>query len=115
MFKTILDDRHDDLPEKMVDGHTGFLFRDRDGMPLVAMHWEHRFNHMVHRYNEIYRVQIPNITPRVCRHTYCSNMARAGMNPKTLQHLMGHSDISVTMNTYTHLGLDDAKDEMIPR
>ena len=25
------------------------------------------------------------------------------MNPKTLQYLMGHSDISVTMNTYTHL------------
>lgn len=26
---------------------------------------------------------------------------------------MGHSDISVTMNTYTHLGFDDAKDEMV--
>lgn len=35
------------------------------------------------------------------------------MNPKTLQYLMGHSDIGVTMNTYIHLGLDDAKDEMI--
>ena len=35
------------------------------------------------------------------------------MNPKTLQYLMGHSDISIIMNTYTHLGLDDAKDEMI--
>lgn len=109
MFKTILDDKPDDLPEKMVDGHTGFLFRDRDGMPLVVMHWEHRFNHMVKRYNEIYRVRIPNITPHVCRHTYCSNMARAGMNPKTLQYLMGHSDIGVTMNTYTHLGPEDAQ------
>ena len=82
-------------------------------MPEVAMHWEHRFNHMVGRYNEIYRIQIPNITPHVCRHTYCSNMARAGMNPKTLQYLMGHSDIGVTMNTYTHLGLEDAQNEMI--
>ena len=34
------------------------------------------------------------------------------MNPKTLQYLMGHSDISVTLNTYTHLGLDDAEDEI---
>ena len=49
----------------------------------------------------------------VCRHTYCSNQAKAGMNPKTLQYLMGHSEIGVTMNVYTHLGLDDAKDEMI--
>ena len=56
---------------------------------------------------------MPSITPHVCRHTYCTNMARSGMNPKTLQYLMGHSDISVTMNTYTHLGLDAARDEMI--
>lgn len=56
---------------------------------------------------------MPNITPHVCRHTYCSNMARSGMNPKTLQYLMGHSDIGVTMNTYTHLGLDDAQNEMV--
>lgn len=34
------------------------------------------------------------------------------MNPKTLQYLMGHSDIGVTMNTYTHLGLEDAAEEM---
>lgn len=113
MFLAILEDREPPDREIMVDGHVGFLFTDKKGMPLVAMHWEHRFNSMVNRYNEIYRIQMPNITPHVCRHTYCSNMARAGMNPKTLQYLMGHSDISVTMNTYTHLGLDDAKDEMI--
>lgn len=40
-------------------------------------------------------------------------MARTGMNPKTLQYLMGHSDIGVTMNTYTHLGLEDAQNEMV--
>ena len=34
------------------------------------------------------------------------------MNPKTLQYLMGHSDISVTLNVYTHLGLQDAVEEM---
>ena len=53
------------------------------------------------RYNDIRRVQMSNITPHAFRHTYCSNQARAGMNPKTLQYLMGHSDISVTMNVYT--------------
>ena len=34
------------------------------------------------------------------------------MNPKTLQYLMGHSDIGVTMNVYTHLGMEDAAAEM---
>ena len=50
--------------------------------------------------------------PHVCRHTYCSKMAKAGMNPKTLQYLMGHSDITVTMNTYTHIKLEDAQEEL---
>ena len=55
---------------------------------------------------------MPNITPHVCRHTYCSNMAKSGMNPKTLRYLMGHSDISVTMNVYTHFGFDDAEEKL---
>ena len=112
MFRAIIQDRPEYKVEKVVDGYTGFLFLDKNGMPLVAMHWEHRFNSMVGRYNEIYKVQIPNITPHVCRHTYCSNMAKSGMNPKTLQYLMGHSDISVTMNVYTHIGFDDAEEEL---
>ena len=111
-FQSILEDREAPQIEKMVGGRSGFLYLDDNGMPLVAMHWEHRFNNMVNRYNEIYREQMPNITPHVCRHTYCSNQARAGMNPKTLQYLMGHSDIGVTMNVYTHLGLEDAAAEM---
>ena len=34
-------------------------------------------------------------------------------NPKTLQYLMGYSVIGVTLNTYTHVGLEDAKAELI--
>ena len=112
MFRSIIEDRPQYKTEKIVAGYSGFLFLDKDGMPLVAMHWEHRFNSMVGRYNEIYKVQMPNITPHVCRHTYCSNQAKAGMNPKTLQYLMGHSDITVTLNVYTHVGLEDAENEL---
>ena len=36
----------------------------------------------------------------------------SGMNPKALQYLMGHSDISVTLNTYTHVNLEDAREEV---
>ena len=65
------------------------------------------------RYNDIRRVQMSNITPHAFRHTYCSNQTKAGMNPKSLRYLIGHSDISVTMNVYTHLEFDDTKDEMV--
>ena len=39
-------------------------------------------------------------------------MRKAGMNPKTLQYLMGHSDIRATMNVYTHVNFDDAEEEL---
>ncbi len=112
-FERILEERGSAwTAEPPIDGCRGFLFVDEKGMPLVSQHWQSRFKHMMERYNSIYKVQMPKITPHVCRHTYCSNMARAGMNPKTLQYLMGHSDIAVTLNVYTHLGLEDASEEL---
>lgn len=111
-FKRILANRKPPKVEPNIDGYSGFLWFDKDGKPMLALHWEKYFQHAVEKYNRIYKTQLPKITPHVCRHTYCSNMAKSGMNPKVLQYLMGHSDISVTLNTYTHLKLDDAREEM---
>ena len=110
-FLTIMDNRKYLKVEPIIDGKAGFLYLDKNNQPMVAMHWQHYFNHVVKKYNGIYKLQLPNITPYVCRHTFCSKMAKSGMNPKTLQYIMGHSDISVTMNTYTHFTGEDAQEE----
>jgi site-specific recombinase XerD len=99
--------------ESMVDGYAGFLFLDKNDKPMVALHWEKYLEHIIEKYNKIYRIQMPKVTPHVCRHTFCSNMAKSGMNPKTLQYIMGHSDISVTLNAYTHVQFDDAQAELL--
>ena len=112
-FQRILANRQNPKIEPMVDGYSGFLFLDKSGRPMVALHWEKYFQHIREKYNKIYRSQMPKVTPHVRRHTFCSNMAKSGMNPKTLQYIMGHSDISVTLNTYTHVKFDDAKDELL--
>lgn len=111
-FQRILANRNPPAVEPAIDGYSEFLFFDKDGRPMVAMHWEKYFQHAVDKYNKIYKDELPKITPHVCRHTYCSNKAKSGMNPKTLQYLMGHSEISITMDTYTHMGLDDAWKEL---
>ena len=116
-FETIISKRRKPKVEPTVRDkngklYHGFLYLDQNDMPMVALHWEKYFQHILTKYNNIYKEELPKITPHVCRHTYCSNMAKSGMNPKTLQYLMGHSDIGVTLNTYTHLGLDDAKEEV---
>ncbi len=111
-FRRIIKSRKKPKTEPVIDGYAGFLFFDKDGHPMVAMHWEKYFQHICEKYNKIYKVQMPKVTPHVCRHTFCSRMAVARMNPKTLQYIMGHSDIGVTLNTYTHLGFEEASREM---
>ena len=112
-FRTIIQNRNNPKREPMINGKTGFLYLDKDGKPMVALHWQHYFKHIREKYNKSHAVQLPVITPHVCRHTFCSNMAKSGMNPKTLQYIMGHSDIGVTLNTYTHVRFEDARAEVI--
>lgn len=111
-FKRILKNRKSVKVEPMVDGIHGFLFLDKNGMPMVALHWNKYLKHICQKYNKTYKEEMPHITPHVCRHTFCSNKAKSGMNPKTLQYIMGHGDIGVTLNTYTHVDFEDAKKEM---
>ena len=111
-FKSIVKNRKAPKIEPLIGGKTGFLYYNAQGRNLSAYHWEKLFDRIVKKYNSIYKTPMPKITPHVCRHTYCSNMAKSGMNPKTLQYLMGHSDISVTLNVYTHVQFDDVKEEV---
>lgn len=112
-FKAILQKRANPPIEPIVDGVSGFLLLDKNDMPKVAMHWEKYFQLSLRKYNSIYKNELPKITPHVCRHTFCSKMARKGMDPAKLKYIMGHSDISVTYNTYTNLGFEDVRDDML--
>ncbi|SFC33746.1 Phage integrase family protein [Butyrivibrio sp. YAB3001] len=78
-FKRIINNRKPPKTEPMIDGRTGFLYFDKDGSVVYSLHWEHYFKHIIQKYNKTYIVRIPKITPHVCRHTYCSNMAKSGV------------------------------------
>lgn len=111
-FRTILANRVSPKVEPLIDGYVGFLYLDKNEMPVTSLHWEKYFQHICEKYNKIYKVQMPKVTPHVCRHTYCTNMAKSGIAVKTLQYLMGHSDVSITLGVYTHSDLEDAQDEL---
>ena len=111
-FESIISNRKSIKVEPMVDGKTGFLYFDKDGKIMHALHWEKYFRHILDKYNKMHDVQMPRVTPHVCRHTYCSKMAKQGMNVKALQYLMGHSEVDVTLNVYTHISFEDAQAEL---
>lgn len=112
-FKNMWKNRRNRELDMVVDGKTGFFNYDQEGKPMLALHWENYCKRIVMKYNETYKAQLPNITPHVLRHTFCSKMARKGMNPKNLQYIMGHSEIAVTMDTYTHMGFEDARADFL--
>jgi site-specific recombinase XerD len=43
------------------------------------------------------------VTSHMLRHTYCSKLIAAGVDIKTVQYLMGHSDLQLTMQIYAHV------------
>ena len=70
------------------------------------------FRKLVEKYNQNHEEALPAVTtPHTLRHTFCTNMANAGMNPKALQYLMGHANITMTLNYYAHATFDSAQAE----
>ena len=102
-LKRVVANRQPPTVELLVDGYSGFLFLDKAGMPKVAMHLENYMRGMQKKMERIYGKSFPRVTPHVLRHTFCTNMQRAGIDVKSLQYLMGHSNVSVTLDVYTHV------------
>ncbi|MTB63840.1 tyrosine-type recombinase/integrase [Streptococcus sp. zg-86] len=56
---------------------------------------------------------IPRFTFHAFRHTHASLLLNAGISYKELQHRLGHSNISMTLDTYSHLSKDKEKEAVI--
>lgn len=48
-----------------------------------------------------------DFVPYCLRHTYCTNLCRKNVDIRIAQYLMGHSDIRLTANIYTHVDNSD--------
>ena len=95
-------------------GYANFLFLNQSGLPKTASCYESMFQGLVRKYNKNHKLEeaLPNITPHTMRHTFCTRLAHAGMNPKDLQYIMGHSNITMTLNYYAHADYTSAKAAM---
>jgi len=96
-----------------VDGYKDFLFLNRDGLPKTAVNYDAMFKCLAKKYNKCHKEPLPDVmTPHTMRHTFCTRMANAGMNPKALQYIMGHANIVMTLNYYAHATFHSAQEEM---
>ncbi len=112
IFKRILNNRKN-RKTITIDGYTGFLFLQSSGYPRLRDTYDKLFTRIVRKYNKHHEEQLPNkMTPHTLRHTFCTNLANYGINPHTLQYIMGHKNILMTLSYYTHPTYLSAQAEM---
>lgn len=105
-FKAMLEKRYlkGDIEPVCYDKHgnayEGFVFlATRSRKTIVRGHVEEYLRNCIKRYNLANaKCQIRKFEPQICRHTFATNMQ--GLPPKTLQTILGHGNISTTMNHY---------------
>ena len=97
-----------------VDGYSGFLFVNEIGEPYPAHHYQEVLRRVVQKIQQ--RRMMTNY--RILRRMCCGTRSAPGspiknMNPKSLQYIMGHADINITLNLYAHVSLDAVKAEVV--
>lgn len=97
-----------------IDGYQDFVFSTKNNNPIMPSSVNNLLLNIVNRYNSLRGtgIELPHISAHNLRHTGCTRMAEAGVDPKVLQYIMGHSRISVTMEVYNHISSERNKKEM---
>ena len=83
----------DKKTEIEIDGYKDFVFSNRQNKPFITQ--IKKFGGTIE--------PLPHIHPHLLRHTSCSRMAEAGVDPRTLQDIMGHASMKMTMELYNHV------------
>ncbi len=103
----------------VMDGHKEFLFLNREGNLVTPNTIVRAFHGIRDAYNNEETENaisenrepklLPDFSPHTLRHTFCTRMAENGLDMKVLQEIMGHKNISVTMQVYNHVDEERAK------
>ena len=122
--KALLNERLRQMQEgfnqTVIDGYSGFIFSNRFNGVLSP----HNINRAIERITRDYNVEeselaarqnrepllLPHFSVHNLRHTFCTRMCENETNIKVIQEIMGHSDISTTMDVYNEATRDKKKE-----
>lgn len=86
--------------------YTDYIFVNSKGLPIP----KYAYNKGI--YAACDRAGIRRFSIHLLRHTFATRCIENGMRPKTLQAILGHSKIEMTMNLYVHVTEDSKMEEM---
>lgn len=105
-----------------IEGFENLVFTTRNGTPVQEVYIVKYLKRVTMRLNEKEQkkaemegrkpVVFEPVTPHTLRHTFATRAFECGMMPKTIQEILGHSNLSITMDLYTHVTNDTKIREM---
>lgn len=99
--QSLRDHRKRQLEERMERGELwedhGLVFPSEVGTPMGARNLQRAFK------IRLKRAGLPEVRFHDLRHTCATLLLRQGVNPKFVQELLGHRDIALTLNVYSHV------------
>ena len=101
-----------------IDGYTDFIFLNRFGKTQNQSTLNKAIKRIIRDCNdeqfeksEEPEVLLPNFSCHTLRHTFTTRMCEAGVNVKVIQDILGHTDISTTLNIYADVTKELRKSE----
>ena len=74
-----------------------FVIHQDDGSPIKPDSMTRKWTRFLETHN------LPRIRLHDLRHSNATALIQAGVNPRVVQQRLGHSDVNITLNTYTHV------------
>lgn len=110
------------MKQQEVEGISDFVFTNTQGKPYAVNAVNFALDNIVKAYNKMEGAQaakehrmpelLPHVSAHILRHTACTRLAESGLEPKVLQYIMGHANVSVTLDVYTHLDFTKIQEKM---
>lgn len=106
---------HDDVLTRFAprEGFENLVFTSKTNRPLHESNMRDSINYLIARINAQNPTEkFEHFTPHCLRHTFATNCIAKGMRPKTLQKILGHNSLQMTMDLYCHVLDETLKEEM---
>ena len=87
------------IKEIMTCAGKEYVFESK-GKLIATSQVNSQFKRIVEKYDILDKKVKGRVSLHSLRHTFATRCIEAGMQPKVLQHILGHSDIRITLNTY---------------
>lgn len=106
-YNILIDIKKERKKEKVINiDFKDYIFLNKQGRPTTNIVYNNNLRKLCKRAN------IEKISVHTLRHTFATRCIEADMRPKTLQGILGHSNISVTMDLYVHITEESKENEM---